>query len=155
MQVFRNQKKFENGTFGLWISLIKIFETNRLDGGQRHCYLIRQHTPRRPKIGYFGHLYEGRGVEIVLDLSLHQPDCDIYIVGGEPDLVEQFRSQDTPDNVYFLGFQPNSVARAMMMQMDTAQRAARFAPKPAPSLVASFQPVSLLDELSFQSLSVW
>ena len=80
--------------------------------------LAAQQVTPRPKIGYFGHLYEGRGIEIVLDIAEQRPDCDVYIVGGEPVLVAQFKAKNLPANAHFLGFQRNSVARSMMRQMD-------------------------------------
>jgi len=71
------------------------------------------------KVGYFGHLYEGRGIEIVIGLSNVFKNIDFYIVGGEPEMVKKLKEQNCKmDNVFILGHQKNSYARHLMNEMD-------------------------------------
>lgn len=34
------------------------------------------------KLGYFGHLYQGRGIDLILNLAIHFKQYDFHIVGG-------------------------------------------------------------------------
>ena len=57
--------------------------------------------PERQKIGYFGHVYSGRGVEVVSYLAKQFDNVDFYVVGGEPDLVMAL-SKKTSKKTLFL-----------------------------------------------------
>ena len=68
-------------------------------------------APERFTLGYTGHLYPGRGVDLILDLATHFPQMDFLLVGGEPSAVEQLRHQTCNrklDNVILTGFVPNA-----------------------------------------------
>ncbi len=60
--------------------------------------------------GYAGHLYAGRGIDMLEDLARRNPDVHFLWVGGEPEAVELWRSrlqQAGLQNVQLLGFVPN------------------------------------------------
>ena len=60
--------------------------------------------------GYAGHLYAGRGIDMLEDLAYRNPDVHYLWVGGEPEAVEVWRSrlqQAGLQNVQLLGFVPN------------------------------------------------
>jgi len=57
----------------------------------------------RPRLGYVGNLYPGRGIELVLALAARMPDCEVQIVGGSPDDVARW-TPSAPANVVFRGF---------------------------------------------------
>jgi glycosyltransferase involved in cell wall biosynthesis len=62
-------------------------------------------------VGYTGHLYAGRGVELLFDIASRLPDVNFLIVGGEPDEVIRLRAevgQRGLMNVYLTGFVPNA-----------------------------------------------
>lgn len=61
----------------------------------------------RLQVGYIGHLYKGRGVELIVTAAQAIPSVDFHVVGGTDDDVAYWRTQttDTP-NVYFHGFVP-------------------------------------------------
>ena len=61
---------------------------------------------KRFKIGYFGHLYEGRGVEIIRDLAVRFPLIDFFVVGGDEDSINTLREASNPINMIILGFCP-------------------------------------------------
>ncbi|MCB9554673.1 MAG: glycosyltransferase family 4 protein [Deltaproteobacteria bacterium] len=60
--------------------------------------------PQTPQFGYVGHLYPGKGAELVLQIARYLPDCDFHLVGGTNEDVDYWRTQCTLSNVYFHGF---------------------------------------------------
>ena len=67
------------------------------------------HWPGRPgclQVGYMGHLYPGRGIEIIIECASRLPQFDFHIVGGMPDDIEHWKTQVDLTNVYFHGFIP-------------------------------------------------
>jgi len=67
--------------------------------------------PDRFTAGYTGHLYPGRGVELLLELAGRVPEVDFLIVGGEPAdvtrLAEAARGLGLR-NLLLTGFVPNA-----------------------------------------------
>ena len=61
--------------------------------------------------GYTGHLYRGRGIELLVELASQLPQIDFLIVGGEPGqaraLDDQARRRELP-NLIVTGFVPNA-----------------------------------------------
>jgi len=55
------------------------------------------------QIGYTGHLYPGRGIEIILECAKRLPQCDFHIVGGEEKDIT-FWKAESPVNACFHGF---------------------------------------------------
>lgn len=67
--------------------------------------------PERFTLGYTGHLYPGRGVELLLPLANRQPDVTFMLVGGEPDDVARMRAEIEKAgivNVILTGFVSNA-----------------------------------------------
>ncbi|MEV8604011.1 glycosyltransferase family 4 protein [Streptomyces griseoviridis] len=62
--------------------------------------------PGAPSIGYVGHLYEGRGIGLVLALAGRFPDCDFHLVGGAPEDLARWRNEARPSNAHFHGHLP-------------------------------------------------
>ncbi len=61
------------------------------------------------KAGYIGHLYPGRGIDILIEVAARLKDIDLIIVGGTQRELELWRSKTMDlSNVYFIGFQPPS-----------------------------------------------
>lgn len=61
--------------------------------------------------GYTGHLYPGRGVELLLQIARFLPEVTFLIAGGEPSDVQRMRQQTAADslqNVILTGFVPNA-----------------------------------------------
>ncbi|MCU4157950.1 glycosyltransferase [Carboxylicivirga sp. A043] len=63
------------------------------------------------QVGYFGHLYQGRGVEVIIEMAKNNPDADFHIVGGRQQDVEYWRTQlNDLSNLNFYGFvEPSEV----------------------------------------------
>lgn len=63
------------------------------------------------KVGYFGHLYNGRGIDIILEVAKSLKDVEFHIVGGNQNDINYWKSQIQTDNVIFHGFvSPSLVA---------------------------------------------
>ena len=61
--------------------------------------------------GYTGHLYAGRGGELMIDLATRHPDITFLLVGGEPPDVARLQAQVDArrlENVILTGFIPNA-----------------------------------------------
>ncbi len=68
-------------------------------------------TADRFTVGYTGHLYPGRGAEILIELAAHLPEFAFLVAGGDPKDVS--RMQQTAlnrelANIVFSGFVPNA-----------------------------------------------
>ncbi len=64
------------------------------------------------QVGYVGHLYEGKGIELIVKLAREVPEATFHIVGGtEKDLNKWQSETDNVSNIVFHGFvQPGEVA---------------------------------------------
>jgi len=60
------------------------------------------------QVGYVGHLYKGKGVEIVLEIAKQMSDVDFHIVGGLEKDLQILKARRLPENVYTHGFVPQS-----------------------------------------------
>lgn len=64
------------------------------------------------KAGYFGHLYPGRGVDVILKVALILKDIDFHIIGGTESDIDRWKETSELTNVYFHGFvSPGEVSR--------------------------------------------
>ena len=67
--------------------------------------------PETLTVGYTGHLYAGRGIDLLLKLALLRPQLRFVVVGGEPAAVERWRQEARSAeaaNLEFVGFVPNA-----------------------------------------------
>jgi glycosyltransferase involved in cell wall biosynthesis len=55
------------------------------------------------QIGYVGHLYRGRGIDIIIQCAMRLPQYDFHIVGGEEKDIAYWK-QHKIQNLYFHGF---------------------------------------------------
>jgi glycosyltransferase involved in cell wall biosynthesis len=58
----------------------------------------------RPRIGYVGNLYPGRGIELILELAARLPAYDFELVGGSEQDLATWRARDLPANLILAGF---------------------------------------------------
>jgi len=82
-----------------------------LDIGSRNWKINPTFSPELFTVGYTGHLYEGRGISLMLEMASRTPDVNFLIVGGEQNdvdkLVEVVRDRNL-NNVTLTGFVPNA-----------------------------------------------
>lgn len=62
--------------------------------------------PGPPRLGYVGHLYPGRGVELLAVLAGRLPDCELHVIGGSPADLARWQSAGAPANLILHGFVP-------------------------------------------------
>jgi len=78
-----------------------------------------QNTTDRLQIGYFGHLFEGRGIEIIIGCAKKLVDMDFHIVGGTEVDIEKWKSQSNDiTNIIFHGFIPQNKIQSYREQCD-------------------------------------
>jgi hypothetical protein len=66
------------------------------------------------QVGYFGHLYGGRGIEIIIELSKRLSDMDFHVFGGNDVDVKKYSSVCYNKNINFYGFiKPSNVKLCM------------------------------------------
>ena len=66
--------------------------------------------PDKVTVGYTGHLYRGRGMNLMLDLARTHSELNFVWAGGEPDTVNEWREKiaiEDLGNLTLLGFVPN------------------------------------------------
>jgi len=67
---------------------------------------------------YFGHLYPGRGIEIIEAMAEARPGVLFLVFGGNDADVAQRRGVNTLSNLFFIGHLPHAVARQVMVVAD-------------------------------------
>jgi glycosyltransferase involved in cell wall biosynthesis len=71
------------------------------------------------KVGYIGHLYKGKGIEIIEKIQDMLPDnIEIHIVGGYDKDREYCQKKIRNKNIYFYGFVPQSKVGIYINSMD-------------------------------------
>lgn len=76
------------------------------------------HGPWKRVCGYFGHLYPGRGIEIVEAMAFAKPDVLFLVYGGNESDLAARRAANRLSNLSFMGHVPHPVARELMGLMD-------------------------------------
>jgi glycosyltransferase involved in cell wall biosynthesis len=71
----------------------------------------------RLQVGYAGHLFRGRGIEIILGCAERLPQHDFHIVGGREQDIRYWRGQGGA-NVHLHGFVPPSLVPVVLSQCD-------------------------------------
>ena len=62
------------------------------------------------QIGYVGHLYSGRGIDLILALAEKLDAMDFHLIGGTPSDIDYWKTQTIRTNVFFHGYiTPNLV----------------------------------------------
>jgi len=57
------------------------------------------------QIGYFGHLYKGRGIDIIIETARQMSHCDFHIVGGKEKDIEYWQKEaEDVKNLMFHGY---------------------------------------------------
>lgn len=66
------------------------------------------------KLGYIGHLYQGKGMEIVCELALQKDEVDFHVIGGMEKDIAFWKDRVKSDNIFFHGYvQQNRISRCI------------------------------------------
>jgi len=68
--------------------------------------------------GYFGHLYAGRGVEIIESMATARPDILFLVFGGNEGDVRERRNNNQCANLLYMGHVPHPRAQQAMKSVD-------------------------------------
>lgn len=75
----------------------------------------------RLQVGYVGHLYPGRGLELIESLAEQCPWADFHVVGGTEHDIEHWRERShDADNLTFHGFVPPARTASFRAAFDVA-----------------------------------
>lgn len=62
--------------------------------------------PGALQVGYTGHLYPGRGIELIIALASAMPAVDFHLVGGTDEDIAKWRTIYKECNLFFHGYVP-------------------------------------------------
>lgn len=82
---------------------------------------LRLAWPGRPtafQVGYIGHLYPGKGMEIIAQLAGRIPAMDFHVIGGTETDIAYWKKTGTHPNLFFHGFVPHGSLKAYYKQFD-------------------------------------
>jgi glycosyltransferase involved in cell wall biosynthesis len=83
--------------------------------GLKHLVINKE----RMQVGYVGHLYKGKGAEVITKLSKVCSWADFHLIGGNSNDIDHWQNQTlNQSNIYFHGHKSHSVATACMRQFD-------------------------------------
>ena len=68
--------------------------------------------------GYIGHLYKGRGINTIINLSNEIRDIYFHIVGGNESDINYWKSKTKNDNIFFHGYFENKLIPPLINQFD-------------------------------------
>lgn len=69
-------------------------------------------------IGYIGHLYKGKGMEVIENIVSKLPEFAFHIVGGTENDIKYWKSKIKSDNIFFYGFVNQSLVQQYINSMD-------------------------------------
>lgn len=72
----------------------------------------------RVQIGYVGHLYPGRGIEIIVELARRLSNCQFDMVGGTEGDIRRWQQIAPESNLVFHGFVPPASLQNYFQNMD-------------------------------------
>ena len=62
------------------------------------------------QVAYIGHLYPGRGIDVLIDLARAFPACDFHVIGGTDEDIARWQSHSDLRNLIWHGFvEPHAV----------------------------------------------
>lgn len=70
------------------------------------------------RVGYVGHLYAGRGVDVIVALAERLPECAFHLIGGRDDDVAAWRARAVRPNLHFHGFVPPAELPTYYLALD-------------------------------------
>ena len=71
------------------------------------------------KVGYVGHLYKGKGIEIISSLaSSLKSDIEIHIIGGLEKDIQNWKNKINKKNIFFYGFIPHGELSGYINSLD-------------------------------------
>lgn len=104
-------------TFELIDHNINVLPDASFDNSRRNIYKKKK-LDGQFKIGYFGHLYKGRGIEIIINIAKKLTNFQFYIVGGDKNSYLFFKKKNLPKNIILTGHKNFKISKELMQEMD-------------------------------------
>lgn len=109
--------------------------------------------PQAFTAGYTGHLYAGRGLELILEVAARLPEMHFLVAGGRKAEVDRLRAQIVEgrlENVHLTGFIPNADLPLYQAACDAllAPYQARVAASSGGDIAAYLSPMKLFEYLA-------
>lgn len=80
---------------------------------------LERKEPSRLQVGYIGHLYPGRGIDVIAELAKRRPAMDFHCVGGMESDIEYWRTKmGEVDNFHLHGYVPFSETEKFRLSCD-------------------------------------
>jgi glycosyltransferase involved in cell wall biosynthesis len=120
-------------------------------GGPAPVGIPRLRRQGVPCLGYTGHLYSGKGMEVVLRMAAARPGWDFHVVGGEVRDIAYWRTREPTPNVHFHGHVSSRLLPWYRSQFDIALLPAqpRVSPAGGTGDIARFMsPLKLFEYMS-------
>ena len=71
-----------------------------------------------PVCGYFGHLYRGRGIDIIERMARARGNVEFLVYGGNDKELDEHRKTNKQSNLHFMGHAPHPIAQMVMRSVD-------------------------------------
>ncbi len=72
----------------------------------------------RPRVGYVGQLYPGKGLELLVALAANLPEASFHVVGGDPSKLARLARAALPENLTLHGFVSPAEVRRYYAELD-------------------------------------
>ena len=69
-------------------------------------------------VGYFGHLYAGRGIEVIQGIAARNPATAFIVYGGNEEDIRAHKAKNQQENLHFMGHLAPGEVRLAMAMMD-------------------------------------
>jgi glycosyltransferase involved in cell wall biosynthesis len=79
---------------------------------------VNEKSTNKFKVGYVGHLYQGRGIEVIIHAAKKLPDVLFEVVGGYEKDILSWNSKGVPKNLTFIGHVTPKNAEIFRLQCD-------------------------------------
>lgn len=80
--------------------------------------LVPKNAGTRLQVGYVGHLYKGKGMELVAQLARSCPWADFHVVGGKEADIVFWKDKTCGPNITFHGYLPHSKVATALKAFD-------------------------------------
>ena len=111
-------------------SNIKVYPDAAFDGGsplannikiikrKKYFSQIKKVHKYNHFVGYFGHLYAGRGIEIIQNLAEKKSEVLFLVFGGQDEDILKYQKNNKLSNLMFMGHLPSKKVKFVMSIMD-------------------------------------
>tara|TARA_B110000003_G_C16641498_1_gene530369 strand:+ start:2109 stop:3230 length:1122 start_codon:yes stop_codon:yes gene_type:complete len=104
-------------------------------------------------IGYFGHLYEGRGIDLIINIAIQNSNLGFHLIGGlDKDVKRWIEKSKALENIFFYGYLPHNklVSYAMLMDILLAPYQNNVKVPGGPNTVKWMSPLKIFEYMSFK-----